>query len=99
MAEETDADFEFTDSDGCNALHYLVRNQRIINVSSFLKDSIWSSTVEWSSTFFEWSIYSSLVDVNQTYRRLRLYSTKCPLTTLTVVWVILVPNLQLVKYK
>ena len=40
MAEETDADFGFTDSDGCHALHYLARNQRIVDVKSFLKDSI-----------------------------------------------------------
>ena len=40
MAEETDADFGFTDSEGCHALHYLARNQRIVDVKSFLKDSI-----------------------------------------------------------
>ena len=37
MAEDTDADFGFTDADGNTALHYLMRNERILEMKSFIQ--------------------------------------------------------------
>ena len=38
MAEDSEADFGFTDADSNTALHYLMRNERILEMKSFIQD-------------------------------------------------------------
>ena len=38
MAEDSEADFGFTDGDSNTALHYLMRNERILEMKSFIQD-------------------------------------------------------------
>ena len=37
MAEDTEADFGFTDADDNTALHYLMKNERILEMKSFIQ--------------------------------------------------------------
>ena len=73
MAEDTDADFGFTDADGNTALHYLMRNERILEMKSFIQDRIQKWLCQFKNNLLNWFIL-----VLTAYLDISIWHTVCP---------------------